>query len=246
MEWSVQTGFHRYVASLTSLVGVPSEAPLQDFPNRPPLVHVMKCGVDMHRFHPAASLLDSTKQGDVTQPDKLRLVYVGRLAPEKNIEFLFRAMSHHALRTSTLHLVGDGPSRKDLEELAQGLGLHHRIILHGMQRGEDLIRHYQIADVCVTASETETFGFTVAESMACGTPVVLPSAGAFPEAYPMIRDKWMFKPGDIDKYAELCVRAGQEPGLRQWVRQTVQDHYSWDAAVDDMLETYKTGKPHGV
>jgi len=142
--------------------------------------------------------------------------------------------------------VGDGPSRKDLEALAQGLGLSDRIIFHGMQRGDNLVRHYQIADVCVTASETETFGFTVAESMACGTPVVLPSAGAFPEAYWMLRDQWMFKPGDIEKYAELCIKAAQTPDIRKWVRQTVQDYYSWDAAVDDMLETYKTGKSHGL
>jgi len=81
--------------------------------------------------------------------------------------------------------------------------------------------------------------------MACGTPVVLPSAGSFPEAYPMLRERWMFKPGDSDKYAQLCVAAANEPQLRTWMRTQVQDHYSWQAAVDDMLETYLTGKPHG-
>jgi len=171
----------------------------------------------------------------------VHIVYVGRLAPEKNIEFLFRALSHHSLQQSTLHLVGDGPSRKELEILAEGLHLSKKVVFHGMQRGDDLIRQYQIADVCVTASETETFGFTVAESMACGTPVVLPSAGAFPEAYPMLRDKWMFAPGDVDRYAELCVKAANEPQLRSWVRDQVQKHYSWDAAVDDMLDVYKNG-----
>jgi len=195
-------------------------------------------------LHPSLAPPRYTKQqGDCTN---LLIVYVGRLAPEKNIEFLFRALSHHSLQQSTLHLVGDGPSRKELESLSEGLGLQSRIIFHGMQRGDDLIRHYQEADVCVTASETETFGFTVAESMACGTPVVLPSAGSFPEAYPMLRDQWMFEPGDVDKYAELCLKTAQDPELRKWVRQQVQDHYSWDAAVDDMLATYKSGKPHGL
>lgn len=247
IEWSVQTAFHRYVLRFADIVGVPSESPLRDFPTRPNVVHVMKCGVNMKRFHPLEDRVTAVTpaQGDIPPQDaKLHIVYVGRLAPEKNIEFLVRAMSHHALRQATLHLVGDGPSRRELEALCEGLSLNRRIIFHGMQRDGDLVRHYQIADVCVTASESETFGFTVAESMACGTPVVLPAAGAFPEAYPMLRDKWMFKPGDIDKYADLCVRAGTQPEMRKWVRQQVQDHYSWDAAVDDMLEVYKSGKAH--
>jgi len=50
IEWGVQLGFHRFVLKMADIVGVPSEAPLQDFPTRPSIVHVMKCGVDMKRF----------------------------------------------------------------------------------------------------------------------------------------------------------------------------------------------------
>ncbi|KAJ3192138.1 hypothetical protein HK101_006973, partial [Irineochytrium annulatum] len=152
------------------------------------------------------------------------MVYVGRLAAEKDIEFLISALAHPSLQTATLVVVGDGPQRPLLESLADEVVGHSnvhshtspdrpsfgayargmkpdgvtraRVIFAGMIRDEREIAHYYgKADLFVSASASETFGFTVAEAMACGTPSVVVRGGAFASVYRMI-DAWMYEEGN--------------------------------------------------
>ena len=98
-----------------------------------------------------------------------RLLYVGRVAPEKNIE-AFLGLDIDAEKI----MVGDGPQRPDLERKypdAQWLGYRH---------GAALVRCYADADVFVFPSRTDTFGLVMLEAMACGTPVA-----AFPVTGPV-------------------------------------------------------------
>lgn len=55
-----------------------------------------------------------------------------------------------------------------------------------------IVQYYASSDVFVSASASETFGFTVAEAMACGTPCVVVNSGAFKNVYTMINE-WMFE-----------------------------------------------------
>jgi glycosyltransferase involved in cell wall biosynthesis len=106
--------------------------------------------------------------------DETLLISVGRLAPEKNWETLLRAFAtlypkHPDLR---LVLIGDGPSREDLQSLAAELGIAERITFTGSLPFEEVPAYLKAADVFSFASVTETQGLVTIEAMAAGLPVV--------------------------------------------------------------------------
>jgi len=132
-------------------------------------VEVVMRGVDTQRFAPDwrdASLRQSWGAGAADPV----VICVGRLAAEKNLMLLVRAMQ--SLRTrhpaAKLVLVGDGPLRAQLEAAGQGQAM----VLAGEQRGESLARHYASADIFAFPSLTETFGNVVAEALASGLAVL--------------------------------------------------------------------------
>ena len=89
------------------------------------------------------------------------LLYVGRVSKEKNIDAFCRL----EIGASKKIIVGDGPYRKKLEKL------YPTVKFVGYKFGNELAEFYQSADVCVFPSKVDTFGITILESMACGTPV---------------------------------------------------------------------------
>lgn len=107
-------------------------------------------GVDVERFRPLPRSV----------ADRPRLLYVGRVASEKNIE-AFLALGIDADKV----VVGDGPERKALEARFPGAAWL------GYRYGEALTREYARADAFVFPSRTDTFGLVMLEAMACGTPV---------------------------------------------------------------------------
>jgi 1,2-diacylglycerol 3-alpha-glucosyltransferase len=106
--------------------------------------------------------------------DRPLLLYVGRLAREKSIDFLFQALAQltPAGPQPALVMVGEGPYRESLEELARELALEDRIIWAGGVPHETVFRYYAASDLFVFASRTETQGLVVAEALSAGLPVV--------------------------------------------------------------------------
>jgi len=89
------------------------------------------------------------------------LLYVGRVSKEKNIDDFCRVEIGGAIKI----VVGDGPYRSKLEKM------YPSVRFVGYKFGKELAYFYQSADVCVFPSKVDTFGITILESMACGTPV---------------------------------------------------------------------------
>lgn len=99
--------------------------------------------------------------------------------------------------------------------------------------------YYAQADIFVSASASETFGFTVAEAMACGTPAVVVKSGAFPTVYSKIHDN-MFNVDDMQSYAECCARVYANLEKQSEIaRKYAVQGYSINSAIDDMLQTYQ-------
>lgn len=100
--------------------------------------------------------------------------HVGRLAPEKNLSYLARAMTLCLKRNADWYfaIVGKGDSVKMIRETVAAAGLADRVILTGELEEEELADAYQALDLFVFASRTETQGLVLAEAMAAGTPVV--------------------------------------------------------------------------
>lgn len=103
------------------------------------------------------------------------LLYVGRLAREKSIDFLIEALAALRSRYAApphLVIVGDGPDREVLVTLAERLGVGDAISWIGGIPHERVFDYYSAADLFVFASRTETQGLVVAEALASGLPVV--------------------------------------------------------------------------
>jgi len=98
------------------------------------------------------------------------LLYVGRLSLEKNVSKLVEAVS--LLKgDATLHLVGDGEKRGEIENIVSGKNIKN-VILHGNKTGEELISFYQKADIFLLASDHEGLPLVLLEAMASGVPII--------------------------------------------------------------------------
>jgi len=106
--------------------------------------------------------------------DQTVLISVGRLAPEKNWDTLFRAFSKVCSSYPNLRLVliGDGPAKEALEALASELGIAEHVTFTGALPFDEVPRYLKAADAFIFASVTETQGLVTIEAMAAGLPVV--------------------------------------------------------------------------
>lgn len=98
-------------------------------------------------------------------------VYVGRMAKEKNIEELLWYQKS-VQKNIKLVLVGDGPYRTTLEEKAKEYQVTDSVIFTGMVSPDEVARYYQIGDLFVSASTSETQGMTYDEALAGGVPLL--------------------------------------------------------------------------
>ncbi|TCJ18215.1 glycosyltransferase family 1 protein [Parasulfuritortus cantonensis] len=130
-------------------------------------IEVLARGVDGALFTPERRDPDLRRHWGVGDAG-LAVLYVGRLAPEKNLELLVRAFEAvEAVRPDArLVLVGDGPEAATLK------AAHPRFVHAGAHTGTDLARHYASADLFLFPSLTETFGNVVLEAMASGLAVL--------------------------------------------------------------------------
>lgn len=138
---------------------------------------IIPTGIDFTPFCPKSYTSDEIAKlkeiFDIPQKHPV-VLFVGRVAKEKSIDIVIKAMPKllEKVPAARLVIVGDGPERLALEELAANLGVRDEVIFTGMQPWNTIGRMYQLGDVFVSASVTETQGLTFAEAMAAGLPVV--------------------------------------------------------------------------
>ena len=148
---------------------------LADFLHSQHFRHVVRLAraVDTQHFNPTKR--DSVLRKEWGLDDHgLAVIYLGRIAPEKNLDLAVRAF--RALQRSRPQArfvwVGDGPSREKTQ------AEHPDSISCGLQRGEQVARHFASADLFLFPSHSETFGNTTLEAMASGVPAVAFDYGA--------------------------------------------------------------------
>ena len=141
----------------------------------PRQVRVFANTVDTERFAAAADAArlgrESLRAGIGLAPDDVAVLSVARLAPEKAIDSLIRAVALAARPHLCLVLAGQGRERAALERLARDLGV--RAIFLGNVDWDDIVETYAAADVFALLSRHEPWAVVVNEAAACGLPLVL-------------------------------------------------------------------------
>ncbi|MFS0674851.1 glycosyltransferase family 4 protein [Ornithinibacillus sp. 179-J 7C1 HS] len=137
-------------------------------------IEVVPTGIDMNRFAVEMSSYERKllkEKHHIPEHHKV-LLFVGRLAKEKNLEEILTFVSKIKNENLTLLIVGDGPYRNELEEMAETLGIKENVIFVGMITPEKIPFYYQLGDIFVSASNSETQGLTYIEALANGLPAL--------------------------------------------------------------------------
>ena len=151
-------------------------------------VHLWRRGVDTSLFSP--SLRSERLRSKLAKPGERIVLYVGRLAPEKQVEDL---KVIHDMPGVRLVIVGEGPERDALRRLMP------RARFAGFRSGTDLAAHLASADLFIHPGELETFGQTIQEAMASGLPVIAPRSGGPVDLVTPSRTGWLYTPGMLDE-----------------------------------------------
>jgi phosphatidylinositol alpha 1,6-mannosyltransferase len=202
-----------------------------------PRVHQWARGVDTSRFTP--SKRDAGMRETLAPFGELLIGYVGRLAPEKQVE---RLAALADLPGTRLVVVGAGPSEERLRA-----ALPTAAFL-GFREGDELARIYATLDVFVHTGPSETFCQAVQEALASGVPVVAPDAGGPRDLVLPGRTGFLVPPlpedglsVDADAQLRAAVRALTDPTLRARfgaaARQSVLRR-TWSAVCDELLAHY--------
>jgi phosphatidylinositol alpha 1,6-mannosyltransferase len=198
-------------------------------------------GVDSTLYHPRRRAEEATRilRSRLAEPGEVLVGYVGRLAPEKEVERLQALRRIPRLR---LAIVGDGPARS---ALARKLGGLDPVFL-GALSGEDLATAYAALDVFVHTGTTETFGQTLQEAHAAGLPVVAPAAGGPLDLVEHGVDGYLFDPRQSRSLRRGVLALVQDDALRarfgEAGRRAVVGR-TWQALGDELLAHYEAVRP---
>ncbi|WP_109125717.1 glycosyltransferase family 1 protein [Dyella sp. C11] len=134
---------------------------------------LLRRAVDTRLFHPRHRSVAMRESWGVDGNTPV-ILYVGRIAPEKNLDLAVRAFraAQQQVPNAKYVWVGDGPARAALQEA------NPDFIFAGMQRGDALAQHYASADLFPFPSLSETFGNVILEALSSGLPVVAYEEGA--------------------------------------------------------------------
>ncbi len=142
-------------------------------------IHIIPTGIEVERFYKEninkKEISNLRKQLKLSKKDFI-ILFVGRLAEEKNIEFLITSEKELNKKYSNIKLliVGDGPDKEKYELLSEKINLQDKIIFTGKVSWDDMPYYYHLANIFTSASKTETQGLTIIEAMASNvTPLCM-------------------------------------------------------------------------
>lgn len=198
----------------------------------PGRIELWRRGVDTERFAPTRRTATWRRDVAGAAGDEIVVGYVGRLAPEKQVEDL-RAIAD--LPRTRLVVVGDGPSRPVLERMLPSA------VFTGFLGGDALAEAVAGFDVFVHPGESETFCQTIQEALASGVPVVATGRGGPLDLVSNSVDGWVYRPGDLAEFRER-VRdlVGDDAKRRAFAanaRAAVLGR-GWDVLCDELLGHY--------
>lgn len=233
IAWKYLLWFHSYM----HINMCPSEATAQLLNKRGMgNLQVMGRGIDEEGFSPLMRSEEIRQAWNIPGESAL-LLYVGRLAAEKELDVLLEAIKFLGDRPFRLMIVGDGPLRSELEKLRD-----EKVILTGYKTGEELRRIYASADIFAFPSSTETYGNVILEAMASGLPVVGPRAGGVQENIIEGYNGIYFTPHNAADMARAIIMLMDDENFRVQAGRNANQHArsrTWQNEFRQVFDTYQ-------
>lgn len=207
-------------------------------------------GVDVQAFQ-ARSLCPqffSTHYGIHTLDRTIKLVFLGRLTPDKGWRFALEAFAdwvNHPdsapwMSQIALIIAGDGEMRDEIEQRLQSLGF--AVYLLGRISPNAVPPLLINSDIHITVSEKETLGLTILEAFAAGLPVIAPRAGGVVTLIRGRENGQLFAPQSVSSFRQSLLSLLSDASLRDRMGQQGQRDvkaYHWNAAVTNLLNTWQ-------
>ncbi len=219
--------FYRYQDKVADLIMAPSKFDeIKQFISMKKF-SIIKTAVDRNLFYPK-----------ITGSVHKQIIYVGRIAPEKNLDRLLD-LFFTLDESFTLKMIGDGPELIRLKKRVQD---NPRIQFLGFIPHSQLTIHFQNADFHLVTSLSETFGFTLIESMACGTPVIYPDCPVFDSLYGNDFPELKYKIDDNRSFLKSVDSLYEN--YEEFRKRSVEysEKHSWLEASRSLMECYKWEK----
>ena len=206
-------------------------------------INIIPSGIDVDRFYKEnvshTKVEQIKKKYGITKQD-FTIIFVGRLATEKNIEFLLNAerkMIEKKIFNTKLLIVGDGPEKEKYINIAKKLNIFDKVIFTGKIKQEEIQYYYQCADAFVTASNSETQGLTVIEAMASEVVPICINDMAFLE---MVPKKSIFS--NQEEYINQLITFANNDKLREEYKVEIRkkaEEYSSKRYAEKVLDVYR-------
>lgn len=208
--------------------------------NLPVPVQAVSCGVNLSRFSPRLA----GQRNDIfprykLDPQKITLLYVGRIDPEKEIDTLIQAV-HQLHRTNVqLAIVGQGNYQHSLQTLIKNLGVEDRVIFTGYVPADDLPILLNNVDIFTMPSKAELQSIATLEAMASAKPILAANACALPELVENGYNGYLFVAGNsqsaAQRMAQLIEERSRWPSMGRASLVKVQPH-----TLSNTIKNYET------
>jgi phosphatidylinositol alpha-mannosyltransferase len=230
----------RVVERLDARIAVSETARLYAESHFPGDYRVIPNGVDVERFHPSVAPFEAWRR-----PDRVNVLFVGRLDPRKGVDVLLRAMPEVVELThgrARLLVVGDSCLRSRLEASVPA-ALRDAVHFLGHVPGAELPRWYATGDVFVSpASGNESFGIVLLEAMACARPVVASDIPGYRSVVIPGVNGVLSPPGDAPALARVLAALVNDPERRRAIalqgRQRALE-FAWPLVTDRIEAVYR-------
>lgn len=242
ISWKYTVGYYNFCDMVLS----PSKSlanELQHFGLKKP-IKILSNPIDTNLFKPVSSTALKKKLKKSYGICGASLIYMGRLSYEKSVAEVVKAANIVIKKnpSTKLVIVGDGPERKNLEELVKNLGIENSVIFTGFLHDKKLVEILEVCDIFLTASKTENMPLSVLEAMACGLPIIAANALGIPE---IVKDKvngFLTTPDDSKDMAKKSLKLLSDENLLNKFSTASREMslvYSQENVAKSLEKTYK-------
>lgn len=186
----------------------------------------------------------NARLGDSDHTGDCRVVFAGRLSPEKRLDTLLTAWSKVASRTARavqLEILGEGPCGPAIQTEVERLGLRASVRMHG--HVDDVRNRLQHCHIFVLPSTHEGNSNAVLEAMGAGLPIVATPVGGTPMQVGPDGAQLLVPVGDADQLADRLLMLIEQPNLRRTIgnamRKRVLEHFDIDRIADRYICAYR-------
>lgn len=205
-------------------------------------IFVIPSGIDINKFQKTKNGEKIRKRYNIGR-DKILLLTVSRLTPEKNLSFLLKTFQkiNKKKKNTYFMIVGDGPEKEKLKKESIKLGINEKVIFTGKVLNQKMSLCYSAADIFLFSSSTETQGLIFIEAMASEVPIISIKAKGAQDIITNGENGFLTS-NNIDDFAQAVLKIIEDENLRKKMSKKAKrkaQYFSIENSTKKLLSLYK-------